>query len=160
MTTKATPKQRAAYLGGRIAQALKHARRTPDDLAEQTGIGRRKLDRMVMGKTEPFFHELVRIAWFCMVDPRWLATGIGSPAAQRALEALAVRGIPPAAMSPDLRRTLELLTQPVLVVGRCRYCGCSHFEPCPECCEWVDDDETICSACLDPDSDFNQENSA
>lgn len=160
MTTKATPKQRAAYLGGRIAQALKHARLTPEQLVAETGIGRRALDRIVFGKSEPFLVDLVRIAAACEVDPRWLATGLPSPASQQAIAALERRGIPVAALSPDLRRTLELLAQPVLVVGRCRYCGCSHFEPCPECCEWVFDDETICSACLDPDSEFNQEHSA
>jgi hypothetical protein len=29
---------------------------------------------------------------------------------------------------------------------RCRVCNCTYSDPCPEGCEWVEDD--LCSACL------------
>lgn len=32
--------------------------------------------------------------------------------------------------------------------GRCRFCGCTHFNPCPEGCGWVDPGQTVCTACL------------
>lgn len=29
---------------------------------------------------------------------------------------------------------------------RCRVCGCSEFDPCPEGCGWVEED--LCSSCV------------
>jgi hypothetical protein len=31
--------------------------------------------------------------------------------------------------------------------GVCRFCGCSHFDPCPEGCAWADQKETLCTEC-------------
>jgi hypothetical protein len=31
--------------------------------------------------------------------------------------------------------------------GICQFCGCSHFNPCPQGCGWVNGDETLCTAC-------------
>jgi hypothetical protein len=49
-----------------------------------------------------------------------------------------------------------------MLSGVCKYCGCSHTRPClvratglppevgeqTEGCQWLDDDETICSGCV------------
>jgi hypothetical protein len=31
--------------------------------------------------------------------------------------------------------------------GRCRWCGCTYYDPCPEGCGWADPTETLCTAC-------------
>lgn len=35
--------------------------------------------------------------------------------------------------------------------GVCRECGCTHNSPCPGGCAWVDEDQTLCTACTDID---------
>jgi hypothetical protein len=66
---------------------------------------------------------LVRLARLLMVDPRWLALGVG-----------------PALDGGALERTLK--------TGVCRYCGCTDDRACPGGCGWLDEMHTICSACL------------
>lgn len=41
---------------------------------------------------------------------------------------------------------------PGVTPGICRFCRCSHFNPCPEGCWWADRAETLCSACVDVDA--------
>jgi hypothetical protein len=39
---------------------------------------------------------------------------------------------------------------PLTMGNSCRYCGCVYEAACEVGCAWVDDEETICSACLLP----------
>lgn len=32
--------------------------------------------------------------------------------------------------------------------GRCRWCGCTELEPCPEGCGWANRSQTLCTACV------------
>lgn len=32
--------------------------------------------------------------------------------------------------------------------GRCRFCRCTHFSPCPEGCAWANRDQTVCTSCV------------
>jgi hypothetical protein len=32
--------------------------------------------------------------------------------------------------------------------GRCRWCGCTHFNPCEGGCWWANRQMTLCSACV------------
>jgi hypothetical protein len=32
--------------------------------------------------------------------------------------------------------------------GTCKYCGCTQEHACPGGCSWIDDEKTICSACI------------
>jgi hypothetical protein len=50
-------------------------------------------------------------------------------------------------MKSDARLVKDQQVRP----GVCRFCGCSHFNPCPEGCWWADRAETLCSACTDID---------
>jgi len=36
--------------------------------------------------------------------------------------------------------------------GVCRFCRCTHFNPCPEGCWWADRAQTLCSGCADVDA--------
>lgn len=36
---------------------------------------------------------------------------------------------------------------------RCRWCGCSHYEPCAGGCGWANARHTLCTACVDLDRD-------
>lgn len=38
--------------------------------------------------------------------------------------------------------------------GFCRWCVCSHFDPCPEGCGWADRAQTLCTACVDVDREW------
>lgn len=101
----------------------------------------------------PSLREILRIAQEMGVDPRWLATGqrsLASYAASRILinsgfqegdHALAVAEIIPEAKAPN---------NPFSIGDCCRYCGCVEEAACDGGCEWVDDEWTICSACLEP----------
>lgn len=31
--------------------------------------------------------------------------------------------------------------------GKCRFCGCTHHDPCPEGCGWADKAHTLCTIC-------------
>jgi transcriptional regulator with XRE-family HTH domain len=95
----------------------------------------------------------IAVGQLCDVDPRWLATGEISPAAvaaiaglERALEGSRVTD----ADRAKLREFFETMAQPALNASEptCRYCGCVEARACPGGCRWVDDETTICSACL------------
>lgn len=47
-------------------------------------------------------------------------------------------------VQPDLFDAAEMVTP-----GVCRVCGCTEGDGCAEGCYWVDDVETLCSACID-----------
>jgi hypothetical protein len=32
--------------------------------------------------------------------------------------------------------------------GTCRWCRCSHFNPCPDGCGWADPEQTLCTECV------------
>ena len=33
--------------------------------------------------------------------------------------------------------------------GVCLFCGCSHFNPCPNGCGWADRGQTLCTECTE-----------
>lgn len=35
--------------------------------------------------------------------------------------------------------------------GRCRWCGCTHEDPCEGGCGWANRDQTLCTACVNLD---------
>lgn len=35
--------------------------------------------------------------------------------------------------------------------GRCRWCGCTHFRPCEDGCDWANRRQTLCTACVEVD---------
>jgi hypothetical protein len=39
------------------------------------------------------------------------------------------------------------LTKRPLARGVCRFCQCSHFDPCPDGCAWLDRAQTVCTEC-------------
>jgi hypothetical protein len=40
--------------------------------------------------------------------------------------------------------------------GRCRFCRCSHFKPCPSGCGWANSQQTLCTACIEIDIVWNK----
>jgi hypothetical protein len=98
----------------------------------------------------------VKLADKLLVDVRWLATGEESPAGTAA--ASRVRLSPAFAALPEreqreLLDCLKLTPQPSLCPGTCRYCGCTPERIRDSCeaaggCDWVDRQQTICTACL------------
>ena len=34
------------------------------------------------------------------------------------------------------------------MTGTCKYCGCTEAQACQGGCAWIDDEQTICSACV------------
>lgn len=38
-------------------------------------------------------------------------------------------------------------TEPPIEAGTCRYCGCTEYAACEGGCSWIDDEQTVCSAC-------------
>lgn len=42
---------------------------------------------------------------------------------------------------------LKVLERP----GRCRWCGCTYNDPCPEGCGWANRQQTLCTACAEFD---------
>lgn len=40
------------------------------------------------------------------------------------------------------------------VTGRCRWCQCTHRDPCPEGCGWANPGRTLCTACVEIDRLF------
>lgn len=35
--------------------------------------------------------------------------------------------------------------------GKCRWCGCSEFDPCPAGCGWANVRQTLCTECVELD---------
>lgn len=33
--------------------------------------------------------------------------------------------------------------------GRCRICGCTHEEPCEDVCAWANEEQTLCTSCME-----------
>lgn len=42
------------------------------------------------------------------------------------------------------------------IIGRCRWCGCSHFYPCPGGCGWANARQTLCTACVNVDREWEK----
>ena len=42
-------------------------------------------------------------------------------------------------------------------IGKCRWCGCTYYEPCPEGCGWANRDQTLCTACVNVDREWKQQ---
>lgn len=38
--------------------------------------------------------------------------------------------------------------------GVCRWCRCSHTDPCPAGCGWANAERTLCTACVDVDREW------
>lgn len=87
------------------------------------------------------------------VDPRWLLLGIKSQAAESAIRHVTdncrSNGL---GHDDELIPLLAMLPESFVFRGVCRYCLCTDEAACPGGCCWLDDDHSICSACLDPDS--------
>ena len=40
--------------------------------------------------------------------------------------------------------------------GKCRWCGCTFLEPCPEGCGWANVKQTLCTACVNVDREWRK----
>lgn len=40
--------------------------------------------------------------------------------------------------------------------GKCRWCGCTYYEPCPESCGWANAEQTLCTACVNVDREWRK----
>jgi hypothetical protein len=40
--------------------------------------------------------------------------------------------------------------------GKCRWCGCTYDEPCPESCGWANREQTLCTACVAVDREWRR----
>ncbi len=41
----------------------------------------------------------------------------------------------------------------ILLPGTCSKCGCTDDNACEGGCAWADDEQTLCTACADPDEE-------
>jgi hypothetical protein len=46
------------------------------------------------------------------------------------------------------RATHALTIRVSLVPGRCRWCGCTYYEPCANGCGWANREQTLCTECV------------
>lgn len=144
----------------RMQYALRYAGLNVAQAAKKLVLPRELLKRAVeTEETSLNLHDLVAFAQLCQVDPRWLSRGIPSPAAEATIAGIrklrADRQGNFDRMSPrdfgTMLLTFRVWPQPELAeaeIQTCRYCGCTPAMACAEGCEWVDAEETICSACL------------
>lgn len=152
---KAKARQLAKRSGERINQALQHAGVSPLQL-ERLLLGKRRARRDAgivaiwrAGDAVPSDAEYLAIANVCQVDVRWLATGKPSAAGISALQSVQRLIDSASAEVGDVLRGLLLVArEPSRGMGVCRYCNCSHYDPCAVGCAWLDEEETICTACL------------
>lgn len=98
--------------------------------------------------------KLLRIARQVRLDPRWLLTGKSSVVGAAMLDRLrqTADGVALLSVRADavsLASIAMALPQPPLSLGVCRYCGCHRGNCCGGGCRWVDQDETICSSCVE-----------
>lgn len=35
--------------------------------------------------------------------------------------------------------------------GKCRWCGCTYYDPCPPGCGWANRAQTLCTECVEFD---------
>ncbi len=94
------------------------------------------------------------IADICNVDARWMVTGRDTPAGlayEKSLKRIRFAGpvLALAIAGSDFLTILKRLPQPAICFGVCRYCGCTFDNACPQGCEWLDSEQTFCSACWD-----------
>jgi hypothetical protein len=152
-------KRRAKKAGERIVLAMRHAGLSSGQLERLLLSDRRRnreagiVDRWIAGERPISEVDVLAIARLCKVDVRWLATGAHSPAALAAIEKLAaVFEAARDSISPELaalaREVTLLAREPSRGKGFCRYCNCAFDTPCDGGCAWVDEEETICTACL------------
>lgn len=97
---------------------------------------------------------LLRIARQVRLDPRWLLTGKSSVVGAAMLDRLkqTADGLALLSVRADavsLASIAMAIPQPPLALGVCRYCGCHRGNACGGGCRWVDQDETICSSCVE-----------
>ena len=141
----------AAGFASRFQVALPASGLSPRQFAKhKLGCSRGRVEAWLAGVCFPTGSNLVEVAYHLGVDPRWLATGMMAPAAGAACDVVRKQVID-RELATRLTNTLTICTiEPDCGVGTCRYCGCTFDNACPEGCEWVDDEQTICSACLQP----------
>lgn len=41
--------------------------------------------------------------------------------------------------------------------GRCRFCGCTLYSPCPGACGWANSQQTVCTSCIDIDRAWSKQ---
>jgi transcriptional regulator with XRE-family HTH domain len=156
-----TPFARAKARGTRINQALAYKKVGTAALAHAIDCSANMVAKWINGTTEPSPPRMFRIARFCEVDVRWLATGEPSPAGEAARKHVAefAERLPPAQQAA-LLEFLNATPEPMHGIGVCCYCGCVDDRACqPDGCSWVDaGDHTICSACLQPREDADDDN--
>lgn len=149
--------------GERIALAAKRAGLSPGQVAKKMGWLKTIREAVFSGEAVgPYsleHSELCKLAWHLVVDARWLAIGVQSPAGAACVAHLRNQrknklGRFDRITQEDFDKiceTLELTPQPETgFPAECRYCHCTEFDACPEGCTWADDDSTICTACLEP----------
>lgn len=153
--------KRGLQLGQRLVLAMRHAGLSSGQLERLLLSDRRRqreagvVDRWLVGERSIAEVDVLAIARLCRVDPRWLATGRISPAATAALAKLqpfldSARDAISPEMSALAREIVTFAEEPRRHRGLCRYCDCTFDAPCLGGCAWVDDEETICTACLLP----------
>lgn len=84
-------------------------------------------------------------------DARWLATGELAPGCAETIARL--EGLQQRISTVDRLRVksfLESCYVPASYPGQCIYCGCTDEFGCGDC-YWVNEEATICSACLTPE---------
>lgn len=42
------------------------------------------------------------------------------------------------------------------IPGKCRWCGCSYYDPCPGSCGWANSEQTLCTACVAVDREWRR----
>jgi len=98
--------------------------------------------------------HLLQVAELVGCDPRWLLTGKSSPAGSAMVRRLSTSAdgialLSVRADSVSLASIAFAVRQPPICFGVCRYCGCHSGRSCGGGCRWVDQDETICSSCVE-----------
>lgn len=95
----------------------------------------------------PFFAGMYdgQTTYYCDVPSRLECIAHFDLAQCRA--ALKVKGLQLTVRTAVLRRIRRLMAAAGPVSGVCSKCGCTHNDACEGGCYWVDNSETLCSAC-------------
>lgn len=140
----------AEVCGERLDRVLRLRGMWPALLAQHLGVQLSTIARWINGeRPQPAYFVALGLA--LRSDARWLATGKVSRAAQAALDCFErahgeLGRVLPSGCHAHLRDNLLILPEPAGdVVGLCRYCQCTNADGC----EWLDEEATICSACLE-----------
>ena len=156
---KATSELPAAGQAERLYQALDWNNLNIKQLARRAGLKEEVVRGVLNGRGSDYsLAWLVSLAHGLSVDPRWLVLGMPSAAGEAArvfLLHLASRNsrlTSSAEARSALAQLLEAVPEPDKGAGVCRYCLCTDELGCGNC-EWVNEEATICSTCLDPEED-------